>query len=406
MMRTLNRLPAAHLRRLSDGMHADGGGLYLRVRDSQRAWLLRYQLQGRAREMGLGTLSDVSLATARELAAEARKLLALGQDPLEARRHALAASASIPTFKQAAEAFLADREGSWQGARVRDQWANTLARYANPVIGGMPVSTIQVTDVLRVLRPIWKAKPETANRVRGRIENILDWATAQHMRSGPNPAVWRGTLSAILPATTRLATTRHHPALPYAELAAFMEQLRNRRGIAAQALRFAVLTAARTAEVLGATWDEIDWASKLWIIPATRMKAGKDHRVPLSDAATAVIEDMAKLRLAGSPLVFPGEGRNGRLSDMSLRRVLLRMKRTDITAHGFRSTFRDWAAEQTSAQHEVCEACLAHAPSSAVVAAYRRGDMLEKRRQLMDTWASYCEAPVGDNVIKLKTAAA
>ena len=305
-MRTLNRLPAAHLRRLSDGMHADGGGLYLRVRDSQRAWLLRYQLKGKAREMGLGTLSDVNLATARELAAEARKLLALGQDPLEARRHALAASASIPTFKQAAEAFLVDREGSWRGARVRDKWANTLARYADPVIGGMPVSTIQVTEVLRVLRPIWKTKPETANRVRGRIENILDWATAQHMRSGPNPAVWRGTLSAILPATTCLKTTRHHPALPYAELAAFMEELRNRRGIAAQALEFAVLTAARTAEVLGATWNEIDWASKLWIIPATRMKAGKDHRVPLSDAATAVIEDMAKLRLAGSPLVFPG----------------------------------------------------------------------------------------------------
>ena len=295
-----------------------------------------------------------------------------------------------------------DREGSWRGKRVRDQWDNTLARYAYPAVGGMPVSTIQVADVLRVLRPIWRVKPETASKLRGRIESILDWATVQHMRTGPNPAVWRGTLSVILPATTRLKTTRHHPALPYAELAAFMAQLRKQRGIAAQGLEFCILTAARTGEVLGATWDEIDPPNKLWIIPASRMKAGKEHRVPLSDGAMTVIENMAKLRLAGCPLVFPGEGPNGRLSDMSLRRVLLRMKRTDITAHGFRSTFRDWAAEQTSAQHEVCEACLAHAPSSAVVAAYRRGDLLEKRKRLMEAWGNYCTAPASSKVVPLR----
>jgi integrase len=399
MKRTLNRLPAAHLHRKPDGMHSDGGGLYLRVRGDQRTWLLRYQRKGRVTEMGLGALMNVSLAQARAAATEARKLLSMGKDPLRDRRHARASM----TFREAALACIADREGAWRGKRVKEQWLNTLERYAYPVIGTIPVDAIGTIDVLKVLRAIWTKRPEVAAKVRSRIENILDWATAQHLRNGSNPAVWRGVVRAVLPATAKLKTTRHHPALPYAQASAFMAALRERRGIAAQALQFLVLTAARTNEVLGTVWGEIDTVNKLWTIPASRMKSGKEHRVPLSDAAMSIIEDMAKLHpLLGSPLVFPGEGRNGKLSDMSLRRVLLRMKRVDITGHGFRSCFRDWAAETTGFPNYVVEQALAHAIGNAVEAAYRRGDLLEKRRQLMQAWASYCAAPAAGNVVALR----
>jgi integrase len=274
-------------------MHADGGGLCLRVRGEQRAWLLRYQLQGQRHEMGLGTLADVSLAQARTMAAEARKLLALSQDPLQARRHAAAAASRVMTFRQAAQAFLEDRRGTWRSAKHEAQWGSTLEAYAYPHLGYLPVSAIQDADVLNVLRPIWRTKLETASRVRGRIEAILDWAAAQHMRSGPNPAVWRGVLSAVLPPKSRVARVEHHAALPYAEIGAFMAELRKQEGIAARALEFAILTATRTSETLLARWDEIDMERSLWLIPAGRTKRNRDaaldrrHLAPLCHGQAA-----------------------------------------------------------------------------------------------------------------------
>jgi integrase len=346
--------------------------------------------------MGLGSLNDLPLAEARTVAAEARKLLALRQDPLEDRRHAAASASRSMTFKEAAEAYIADHEAAWGNAKHKTQWTNTLAAYAHPIIGSLPVSDINTSLVLKIIRPLWQTKTETASRVRQRIEAILGWATIHGYRTGDNPAAWGNHLEHALPAKATLVSIAHHPALPYAEIATFMGKLKQQTGMAPRALEFLILTGVRSGEALGARWEEIDLGQKLWVIPADRMKAGREHRVPLSDAALSIIEDTCKLRHADDG-GFVFQGKRGRpLGSACLAMVLRRMGHTGITVHGFRSTLRDWAAEQTGFPHEVCEQVLAHAPRNAVVAAYQRGDLLEKRRQLMEAWASYCAAPAGD----------
>ncbi len=396
----IHKLSARRVATAGPGKHGDGGGLWLVVRkDGRKTWVFRYMRFGRAREMGLGSLRDVSLAEAREAAACCRKLLRDGKDPIEERRKERARTDGL-TFREAADAFLKAHRDGWKNPKHRQQWENTLAQYAFPVLGDLPVNAIETAHVLRVLEPIWKEKPETASRLRGRLERILDWATVRGYRTGDNPARWRGHLQALLPAKTKVRAVRHHAALPWRDLPGFMAALREREGVAARALEFLILTAARSGEVRGARWDEIDRQARIWTVPAERMKARRPHRVPLSDRALAILEAMRPLADdAATGLVFPGLKRGRPLSDVSLAKVLKRMGRDDLTVHGFRSTFRDWAAEATAYPREVAEQALAHAISDKVEAAYRRGDLFEKRRRLMEDWASYCERPPGEGEV-------
>jgi integrase len=399
MARQVEKLTALKAaRKLQPAMHADGGGLYLQVTgEGGKSWSFRYSLHGKAREMGLGSYSAVSLADAREEAAKCRRLRQQGIDPIEARkaeraRRALDAAKTI-TFKQAAAKYIASHRAGWKNPKHALLWENTLATYAEPVMGAVSVQAIDTGLVLRVLEPIWRTKPETASRVRGRIEAILDWAKVRGLRQGENPALWRGHLEHSLPAKLKVRRVRHHPALPYAELPDFMAELRKQEGAGARALEFTILTAARTCETVGATWDEADTAEKLWTVPPERMKATREHRVPLSPRALTILGEAKAARTSESEFVFPG-GRRGRpLSNMAMAKVLQRMGRDDITVHGFRSTFRDWAAERTNYPGEVVEMALAHAVSDKVEAAYRRGDLFEKRHRLMAEWATYCNTP-------------
>ncbi len=292
-----------------------------------------------------------------------------------------------------AEAYIAANGDSWRNAKHRAQWQNTLSAYVHPIIGDMPIAEVGTAHVLEILEPLWKTRPETASRVRGRIETILDNAKARELRTGENPARWRGHISQILPKRGRL-TRGHHKAMPYGDVPGFVAQLRTRKAMAALALEFVILTAARTGEVTGATWQEIDLGKKLWTIPATRMKAGKEHRIPLSPRAVEILETVKPL---GKEFVFPGE-RGGPLSNMAMGMLLKRMGKT-VTVHGFRSAFRDWAAECTGYPHEVCEMALAHVIGNKAEAAYRRGDLFEKRARLMADWAGYCETKPGENVV-------
>ncbi len=404
MKRSLYRLSAAHLDKKPDGLHGDGNNLYLKVQDdgASRSWIVRYQRNGKATDMGLGSLGDLSLAQARRMAAEARSLLAMGHDPLQARRHAAAASARSMTFKECAEACIVDRKVGWRNAKHAAQWASTLDTYVHPVIGRLPVESIDTGLVLKIIRPLWAGKTETASRLRGRIEAVLAWATVHGYRSGPNPAQWRNHLGLILQPKSKVAAVVHHAALPYAEIGAFIAILKQQEGIAAQALQFLILTATRTSETLNATWGEIDEANSLWTIPARRVKGNREHRVPLSDVALAILASMKALRHAGDGgYVFQGGKAGKPLSTMALLMTLRRMDRSDLTAHGFRSTFRDWAEDMTNFSNHVCEQALAHAIGNAVEAAYRRGDLLEKRRQLMVVWGAYCSRPIEGNVIPL-----
>jgi len=378
-------------------MHGDGNGLWLRVvTPERRQWLLRYSRHGKTREMGLGAYPDVSLAAARDKAHAARQQLANDIDPIEARearRQAEAAKeAHAVTFTEAAKAYIASHKAGWRNAKHAAQWRSTLAAYAEPVIGPMACSVITTADVLKVLTPIWAEKPETATRVRARIEAVLSYAKSNGWRSGENPAVWRDHLAHSLPPRSKVAPVVHHAALPWHEAPAFMAALRECESMGARALQFAILTAARSGEVRRAQWSEIDMDRAEWIIPAARMKAGKDHRVPLSEAALAILHEMAALK-DGSGLVFLGRRKGVRMSDLTLTSPLRRMGRGDLTAHGFRSTFRDWAGEATHHANHVVEQALAHAIPSAVEAAYRRGDLLAKRRVLMDDWAKYLAKP-------------
>jgi len=378
------------------GYYGDGAGLWLQVSPSgSKSWIFRYTLAGRQREMGLGPTHTVSLASARSQAKEHRLTLREGKDPLDARNATkLAASiakARVMTFDQCASAYIAAHRGGWKNAKHVSQWENTLSTYATPVVGALPVAEVDTALVVKVLSPIWQGKTETATRLRGRIEKILDFATVSGHRQGENPARWRGHLDKLLANPNKVARVKHHPALPWQEMGALMAELRAREGIAARALEFSILTAARSGEVRGATWDEIDLTVGLWTIPAERMKAQKEHRVPLSKPVLTLLEAMPRFGV----LVFPGQRKGAGLSDMSLTAVLRRMKRNEITVHGFRSTFRDWCSESVanSFPREVCEHALAHSLPDKVEAAYRRGDLLEKRVMLMEAWADYCGTP-------------
>jgi integrase len=388
------------------GLYADGGGLYLRVTPTDaRMWLYRFQMAGRRRDMGLGAADLYSLAEARQKALEARKLVAEGIDPIEARREGRSAkaldAAKVMTFRQCAEAYIAAHSAAWRSHKSLAAWEGTLAADVYPTFGALPVPAIDTALVMKAIEPIWTKKPETASRVRGRIESVLDWATARSYRQGENPARWRGHLENLLPARSKVQRVEHHSALPYAEIATFMAALRQQDGVGASALEFAILTAARTGEVIGARWDEINVAERLWTVPADRMKAGKEHRSPLSDAALAIVEKMAAIRQ--SDHVFPGANSVRPISNMAMLMLLRRMGRDDLTVHGFRSTFRDWIAERTSFPAEVAEMALAHVVGDKVEAAYRRGDLFEKRRQLAEAWAKFCSAtPVTGQVVAIR----
>jgi integrase len=391
----------------------DGGGLYLRVSPTgAKSWVFRFQLDGKRRDMGLGPYPDISLAEARRRATEHRKLRHDGIDPLEAKKAERKAQrlsvARSRTFRETAEEFVSRNEASWRNAKHRQQWRSTLGTYVYPVLGELPVAAIDVGLIVQVLDPIWSDKPETASRVRGRIEAVLDAATVRGFRQGPNPAQWKGNLAHVLPARARVRKVTHLAALPFDEMQGFLMALRGREGMAARALEFAIFTAARTDEVLGAPWDEVDLDAKVWAIPAERMKGGREHRVPLSEAALAVLEQVRPLALKrdGQPdpsaPVFPGPRRALPMSNMTMLMLLRRMKRNDLTVHGFRSTFSDWAAERTAYPREVVEMALAHAVENKVEAAYRRGDLFEKRRRLMTDWARFCEAAPSGEVVSLR----
>lgn len=393
--RTLNRLSATMVAKLrAPGRHADGGGLYLFIDDSgRRRWIFMYTRAGKRTELGLGSARDLSLANARSQAAALRAILASGGDPKAER----AKDESVPTFGESADAYVEAMRPSWRNAKHAAQWTMTLTNYAQP-IRAKQVDEILTQDVLDVLQPLWRRTPETAERLRGRIENVLDAAKARGHRSGENPARWRGHLDQLLPKRQRLSRG-HHKALAYDALPAFMADLRGRDAVAARALEFLILTAARSGEVLGAQSNEIEFEKKVWIIPADRMKAGREHRVPLSPRAIEIVE--AVKALGRDPYLFPGPKSEAPLSSMAMAMLLRRMK-SDVTVHGFRSTFRDWASETTGFSHEVCEMALAHIISNKAEAAYRRGDLFDKRRKLMEAWAGYCASGGSGKVVRLK----
>jgi integrase len=346
---------------------------------------------GSARQMGLGATHTVSLADPRERARKCRLLVLDGIDPIEQRNaermQQRVHTARYVTFRECADRYMAAHKGTWRNDKHREQWQSTLATYVFPTLGELPMPAIDTVLVLKCLEPIWNSKPETASRIRGRIETVLDWATARGLRQGDNPARWRGHLDKLLPPRSRVRAVQHHPALPYADIPAFMSQLRAREGISARALEFTILTRARTGETIGARWPEFDLAARVWVVPAERMKAKREHRVPLSDRGIAIL---AALPNEGcNPFVFLGARAGKPLSNMAMLE-LLRGIRPGYVPHGFRSTFRDWAAERTNFQNHVVEAALAHVISDKVEAAYRRGDLFNKRRKLMDAWSAYC----------------
>jgi integrase len=373
----------------------DDAGYVHAPRSLAKSWLFRYQLNHTARAMGLGSLLRVPLATARKRAQEARELLGEGKDPLEVKRSQKASARVQMTFRQCADKYIKAHRSSWRNDKHAEQWENTLATYVHPILGGLNVGDIDEPLIEQVLAPIWTEKAETAGRIRGRIEAILDWAKAAKLRTGENPARWKGNLEHLLAKPKRKARIVHHAALPYAEIGDFMAQLRDQSGTSARALEFAILTAARTGEVIGATWGEVNLDGALWTIPAARMKGGREHRIPLAPQALNILRALDAERdqqaKAPSDPVFPG--RAGALSNMSLLAVLKRMKRGDLTTHGFRSTFRDWTSERTSFPREVAEMALAHAIGDAVEAAYRRGELMDKRKKLAEAWGSYCALP-------------
>jgi integrase len=354
--------------------------------------------------MGLGPVELVSLAEARNAATEGRKLLLNRIDPIEHRKEERARQhledAHAKTFAECAEGYIDAHSAGWKNKKHAAQWRSTLKSYAGPIIGDVPISAIDTTLVLKVLEPVWTGKPETASRLRGRIERILDWSRSRGYRDGENPARWRGNLEHTLPLISKVKRVKHFPALPFTEISSFMTRLRQQEGTAAKALELTILTAARTREVTEATWEEIDVETSVWTIPGERMKSGRPHTVPLSPSALSVLESIKAERKEGNPFVFPGGRADRPLSNMSMLKLLGRMERSDITVHGFRSTFRDWAAELTSFPREVVEMALAHVITDKTEAAYRRGDLLTKRRDLMDRWADYCDEGLG-NVFEL-----
>ncbi len=375
------------------GMHAVGGaaGLHLAVGASgSKSWIARISVNGKRRDVGLGAYPDVGLADARERTRELRRQVSAGVDPVATRKARAAASAAeaaaAVTFDEAAKSFIKSHVDSWANAKHAQQWESTLATYASPVIGKLSVADIRTVHIVEVLKPIWTTKTETAKRVRGRIEQVISAADALADRERLNPARWVGALDKVFPKPSKVATVKHHEAVPWRDMPKFMVNLRLRPGIAARALEFAILTAARSGEVRGMTWEEVDLEQRLWVVPAARMKMKREHRVPLSSAAVALLQGLPGEK---EKYVFPSPFKGIQLSDMTLAAVMRRMKLTAVP-HGFRSSFRDWAAEATAHPHAAAELALAHAVGNAVEAAYRRGDMIDKRRQMMEDWAAYC----------------
>jgi integrase len=395
MARKINRLNARAVATITEhGRHADGGGLYLSISpNGGRRWVFLYRWHGKPTEIGFGSVRDVTLARAREFAGQARIKLAESINPKDARKPSEGA-----TFGQCADRVIEAMRPSWRNSKHAAQWEMTLRDYAAP-LRRLPVDKITTDDVLSVLKPLWSDKSETGSRLRGRVERVLDAAKAQGLRSGENPARWRGHLDQLLPKRQRLMRG-HHAAMSYADVPAFMADLQSRQATAALALEFAILTAARSGEVLGAKWAEFDLDRAVWTVPARRMKAGREHRVPLSRRAIKIVKAIHEA--PEDEFVFAGQKSGKPLSVMALAMVLRRMKITDATPHGFRSAFRDWAAECTNATNEVCEAALAHVIENKAEAAYRRGDLFEKRRKLMEAWAAYCAAPKAGKVVAFR----
>ena len=389
------------------GLHSDGGGLYLSVgRNGARSWTFRFWLAGRPREMGLGSTNVLSLSEARQKAQDARRLVAEGIDPIEARNATREArkleAAKALTFDQGADAYIAAHRPGWKNAKHADQWTSTIRTYASPVIGKLAMQAVDTPQVLEVLQPIWTSKAETAHRLRGRIEKILDWAKVMKYRGGENPARWRGHLDHLLPARGKVKKVRHHPALPYRELPEFMALLRDQEGTAARALEFTIFTTARTNETIAARFDQIE--NGVWTIGREGMKSDRAHRVPLCVRAMEIVDEMRGL--VRNEFIFPaGNSRGEHLSNMAMLNLLGRMGHGDVTTHGFRSSFKDWARECTNFPNEVSEAALAHVIGDETERAYARGDLFEKRRKLMEAWANYCNgktASRGDNVTSLR----
>ena len=393
----------------------DGSGLYLRIESTGGGgWILRYRHRGRRRDLGLGPMQLVTLAQAREAAQEERKRLRAGVDPIEHRRAQAAAraadAAKSMTFKTCAEAYINSHRAGWRNTKHAAQWRSTLSTYAFQIMGDVAVKDVDVGLVMKSVEPLWTTKPETASRLRGRIEAVLDWAKARGYRSGDNPSRWKGGLDHLLPARAKVRRVKHHAALPHTEIAAFIADLRAQSGIAARALEFTILCACRTGETLGATWGEFDLNRAIWTVPQARMKGGREHRVPLSEPVIDLLKALRTLERDGrgreppaDSYVFPG-GRAGRqLSNMAMLALLRRIGRAAVTTHGFRASFKTWASEATGHPREVVEQALAHVNADKVEAAYQRGDMLERRRRLMDDWARYCETPrQGGSVVPIR----
>lgn len=415
MPRRARGLTVALVKSASAGRYGDGAGLYLRVRDPQsKFWVFRYRFSDRIREMGLGTASGpvaVPLAEVRMRRDDLRRLLRQGVDPLAARDDAKAEAQrkilARRTFKEVALLYIANHEASWRNATHRAQWDSSLTAYVYPVIGHLPIAEVTTAQVTAILEPIWQKIPQTASRVRGRLESILDFAKARGWRTGENPARWKGHLDHILPRVSKLAPVAHLAALPWQRMGTVMSRLVSEPGIAALALRFTVLTAARTSEARLATWSEIDIGNAVWTLPAVRMKGGRPHRVPLSSAALDVLAQVASARMTmdSSEFVFPGVKRGQPLSDRTMLSAMGRLGFGDVTVHGFRSTFRDWCAEHAGVAREIAEAALAHVVGDKVEAAYARTDYFDRRRKLMEAWGQFCtspEAEMQDNVLPLR----
>ena len=403
-MREQNRLTALKVNKTNTpGRYCDGGGLYLQVSRSQsKAWLFRFMIDRRSREMGLGPVGVISLAEAREKARQCRTLLLDGVDPIEARRsqrlEARAHKAKSATFEDCARAYVETHRVAWKNAKHIWQWENSLSTIVFPVFGALSVSAVDTALVVRALEPIWTTKTETATRVRQRIEAVLDWAKARGYRDGENPARWKGHLDSLLPSPGKIAPVVHLPAMPYEGLPSFFAELRKRTSISAKALAFTILTAARSGEVRLATLAEIDVRNAIWTVPGYRMKSGREHRVPLSQGALGMLPP------EGEPTSFLFRSPSGTpLSDATMRKCLQKdMGQSGITVHGFRSTFKDWARERTGFAGEVSEAALAHIIGDKTEAAYARGDLFEKRRKLMDAWATYCTTPAAGKVLAFR----
>ncbi len=396
MPKKAKELSATEVRRLTKpGLHAVGGvaGLLLQVTPKgARSWILRTMVGSKRRDIGLGGFPDVTLALARENARETKEKIKQGIDPVAERKAAraalIAAQAKDFTFDQCVEKFLKKKTKEFSNPKHAAQWSSTLKTYASPVIGRLPVNVVELPHILKILEPIWQDKTETATRLRGRIESVLAYATVSKYRTGDNPARWKGNLDAVLPKPTKIKKVKHHKAIPWQEISPFIQSLRERKGTGAKALEFTILTATRSGEVRGALWDEIDLQTNTWTVPAGRMKTNKEHTIPLCDDAVKLLENLP--RFEDNKLIFPG-ARGGILSDVALTKPIRAMG-SDATVHGFRSTFRDWCAESTNYPNEVAEMALAHTISNAVEKAYRRGDLIAKRTNLMRDWCKYLNA--------------